>query len=496
MRTILGVSVAIGAGVILLVGAGASAADEVAKGRALFLREWMPDDPRATAETASARSTTTARASPVITSEHPAAPAPRARTSRSSPRSKCPTPATARKTSALGGLGFMVGALSGSAVEEAKPEPGKLDGQPPAIAKKPDVESLAKSHAGFRSARSVVLHRYSVDPTYQSWRLQLLGNGGSVPIPLRSKEDRALADIRMVRLRGISDAAQDALRPFMQSRADGFQLLLSRRNTPPLFGVGLIDKVPVEAIEAAARQSNPSFPEVRGRVSRLKGGKIGRFGWKGQTPDLKEFVLTACAVELGLEVPGHSQGGIPNAPHYKSAGLDLDERECTALIAYVRALPAPAVREASGRKEAEVIRAGKEAFQAIGCATCHTPKLGEVEGLYSDLLLHDMGDELSDTGSYGVFVPDSPAPPSSPDGSEPAPTRREWRTPPLWGFRDSGPYMHDGRADDLEQAVAQHDGQAARSAQRFFMLSPRERLKVEAFLKSLTAPTEPLGAGG
>ena len=67
-------------------------------------------------------------------------------------------------------------------------------------------------------------------------------------------------------------------------------------------------------------------------------------------------------------------------------------------------------------------------------------------------------------------------------------TRQEWRTPPLWGFRDSGPYLHDGRAQTLEQAVAMHGGQGAPSAQKFFELSPRERLQVEAFLKSLVAP--------
>ncbi len=44
-------------------------------------------------------------------------------------------------------------------------------------------------------------------------------------------------------------------------------------------------------------------------------------------------------------------------------------------------------------------------------------------------------------------------------------TRQEWRTPPLWGFRDSGPYLHDGRAQTLEEAVAMHGGQGAFAAQ-------------------------------
>ncbi len=58
----------------------------------------------------------------------------------------------------------------------------------------------------------------------------------------------------------------------------------------------------------------------------------------------------------------------------------------------------------------------------------------------------------------------------------------------MWGFRDSGPYLHDGRADTLDQAVVLHGGEATRIAQKFFGLSPRERRQVEMFLKSLTAP--------
>ena len=82
-------------------------------------------------------------------------------------------------------------------------------------------------------------------------------------------------------------------------------------------------------------------------------------------------------------------------------------------------------------------------------------RLGDIDGIYSDLLLHDMGPALSDSGSYyGISEPDS-----SKDGVK----RQEWRTPPLWGFRDSGPYLHDGRAKNLEEAVALHGGEAAKS---------------------------------
>jgi CxxC motif-containing protein (DUF1111 family) len=66
----------------------------------------------------------------------------------------------------------------------------------------------------------------------------------------------------------------------------------------------------------------------------------------------------------------------------------------------------------------------------------------------------------------------------------------------LWGFRDSGPYLHDGRAQTLDQAVALHGGQGSAAAREFFKLAPRERLQVEAFLKALVAPQTYLAQAG
>ena len=231
---------------------------------------------------------------------------------------------------------------------------------------------------------------------------------------------------------------------------NGFNVSVSERNTPPLFGAGLIDEIPSEVLVADGGAS--SRPSVRGRVSRTKEGRIGRFGWKAQVPSLHEFVRGACANELGLEVPGHSQGASPLAPGETCAsGLDLTEPECDDLVAYVRALPAPVAVDPSGPQGTKDMRAGRRLFAQVGCASCHVPTLGDVQGIYSDLLLHDMGQSLSDSGStYGVER----------SGHADGPTPREWRTPPLWGYRDSGPYMHDGRAQNLEEAVALHDGQA------------------------------------
>jgi CxxC motif-containing protein (DUF1111 family) len=64
----------------------------------------------------------------------------------------------------------------------------------------------------------------------------------------------------------------------------------------------------------------------------------------------------------------------------------------------------------------------------------------------------------------------------------------EWRTPPLWGVADSAPYMHDGRAATLEDAIFRHAGQGAKSARKFGALAPAEQQQIVIFLKTLRAP--------
>src|SRR5262249_32439695 len=142
-----------------------------------------------------------------------------------------------------------------------------------------------------------------------------------------------------------------------------------------------------------------------------------------------------------------------------------------SLVAYVRELPAPVAAAPSHSRAGE---AGRSLFESIGCSACHTPRLGDIDGIYSDLLLHDMGPDL---GSLGDYYGDASG---SPSGSE-------WRTPPLWGFRDSAPYLHDGRAPSLEEAVEFHGGQADDSAARFSQLPPTEKSQILRFLDSLTA---------
>jgi CxxC motif-containing protein (DUF1111 family) len=381
-----------------------------------------------------------------------------------------------------------------------------------------DRKTLAKLHPGFAFANSVVLHKGATFAGYETWRSQVAGMRFSgqqrsgvemqmfVPHVVVVQEEQAVGvrrsnggmvmaqlkrQVQMARLNGGNAS----------SRQGNFVITKSQRNTTALFGAGLIDSIPTKVLEQleAAQAKNKV---VSGRVARLKDGSAGRFGWKAQKARLDSFVMTACAVEVGLNVPDHPQAGHPQKADYMPAGLDLNQAQCDALIEYIAELPAPQQRPFGDETDAGYIKGGHALFAKVGCADCHVKDVGEVAGIFSDLLLHDMGGELGDTGSYDVFIPNStpegdvieftglPGQPNRVAKKVTGATRQEWRTPALWGVRDSAPYLHDGRAQTLAQAIAMHGGESARSTQKFFALSDAERFQVISFLKSLIAPTQ------
>lgn len=217
-------------------------------------------------------------------------------------------------------------------------------------------------------------------------------------------------------------------------------------------------------------------------------GRVGRFGWKAQTATLAEFVEQACANELGLGNPHQPQPQPLTSPGYAVPGIDLTQEQCDQLTQFVASLPRPAERWPADPAAHAGAEAGQRLFSAIGCADCHTPDLGPVKGLYSDLLLHRMGQALQGGGGGGYGTP-QPTPVLIPESENPQIVQlSEWRTPPLWGVADSAPYLHDGRAATLREAIFEHGGQAARSAKRFGALGPAEQEQLIAFLNTLRAP--------
>ncbi len=271
-------------------------------------------------------------------------------------------------------------------------------------------------------------------------------------------------------------------------------VLVSQRNTPALFGDYLIDAIPDRDIIA-----NENLQHVRwgfapkksddlpvGRALRLPNGRIGHFGWKAQSASLSDFVQAACANELGLGNPGQAQPRPLSKPYYQPVSYDLTQEQCDQITAFVASLSRPIEKLPDDSLLRNDAIEGKRLFSQVGCADCHTPDVGSVKGLYSDLLLHDMGEPLQGGGSYNDPIPTLPNPNPPPPNDGPSPG--EWRTPPLWGVADSAPYLHDGRAPTLEEAIKMHGGQGTRSVRNFASLSDTEKNQVITFLRTLRAP--------
>ncbi|HUY93446.1 MAG TPA: di-heme oxidoredictase family protein [Pirellulales bacterium] len=336
---------------------------------------------------------------------------------------------------------------------------------------------------------TTVLHRFSPDPNYDAWRGRFLSASRQAQLPLA----RIVAFTT-----GANKHPLKGMNPVQ--RLDGMAYQHSQRNTPALFGAGMIDSLPDSVFVELQKRQSSKTGGVSGRAPRAANGKVGRFGWRGQTENLHEFVLGACAVELGLEAPGRPQPIDPLQVGFDRPlllgrhGLDISDEQCKSLTHFVAHLPAPRQLTPTDDLEAQTVARGERRFEKIGCADCHVRQVAHVTGIYSDLLLHDLGEGLEDP------VPASPAQGSTGSASyyggadsllvKASPEeRREWRTPPLWGVSDSAPYLHDGRARTFAEAIAWHGGEAAKSAQDFRRLEVDEQEEVLAFLKCLAAPT-------
>lgn len=285
---------------------------------------------------------------------------------------------------------------------------------------------------------SIVLHKQSTDPSFAAFRRQL------------------------------GDPQQ------------GTRLDISQRNTPSLFGLGLVDKIPDEALlQQASRQKSLS---LSGRVSRTADGRVGKFGWKAQTATLRDFIEGAAAGELGLQTPAKHQGSDPRTPAKPAPDTDLSTEQIDSLHAFVNSLARPKNRDENASKP------GESLFQLIGCSGCHVPDLGGVKDLYSDLLLHTMKAEPKEPGSYEVFgvsLKKNETPNKAPDPNHTKTRSDEWRTPPLWGVGITAPYMHDGSSPTLESAITAHGGEAESSARKYQNLKPDEKMQLNRFLRSL-----------
>jgi CxxC motif-containing protein (DUF1111 family) len=291
--------------------------------------------------------------------------------------------------------------------------------------------------------------------------------------------------------------------------------IVSPRQTPALYGDSLIDAIPDATILAnVTLEANSPTDQALGihgtanMVPDMLGvSRPGRFGYKGFIVTLLQFTSFAMTHDLsvtnlafptedlpqGNPIPvgcNPADFNNPNDPDLPS-GRVASTRLTSYLPAYLAA-PVPAVPTAA-------TAAGAATFVSIGCAACHINSLktganfavpldypasmggtgqsrvskaisNQTANLYSDLLLHDMGQGLAD----GVQ-----------DGQA---TGSQWRTTPLWGLSQKQFLLHDGRctgANAIDCAITAHGGESNIVINNYLTLSPTDEANLLAFLGSL-----------
>ena len=269
------------------------------------------------------------------------------------------------------------------------------------------------------------------------------------------------------------------------------ELQTSARVAPVMLGLGLLEAIPEAAILANADADDQNQDGISGRANQVWDRKqqktvLGRFGWKANQPTVEQQTASAFHGDMGISsflLPEQNcsarQSACLTAPD--GGTPEISNEILDKVVFYASMLAVPARRNVN---EPQVVQ-GQLLFNKAGCISCHMTSFttGTKHGFpeleqqsiqpYTDLLLHDMGEGLSDQR------PDFLA------------TGSEWRTTPLWGIglietvNGHTRYLHDGRARNLLEAVLWHGGEAEQAKQNVLVMSKTERAALIRFLQSL-----------
>jgi CxxC motif-containing protein (DUF1111 family) len=267
---------------------------------------------------------------------------------------------------------------------------------------------------------------------------------------------------------------------------------LSFRIPTPVFGTGLIEAISDTTLKSNL-SNNPAIKAALGISGKLNtsgnDGTVTRFGWKAQNKSLHIFAAEAYNVENGVtsDLFPQERDETPSCAFNVSPESSLDfetgaSDDPTVFAAFMRFLAPPS----RGNINASVVN-GAQVFSQVGCALCHTPSLQsgvnaiaalsqQPVNLYSDLAVHGMGPGLAEGIAQGNATGD------------------EFRTAPLWGLGQRVFFLHDGRTNNLLQAILAHASPAAGSIpaseangviRRFNQLSNSDQQSLLNFLRSL-----------
>ena len=227
---------------------------------------------------------------------------------------------------------------------------------------------------------------------------------------------------------------------------------VSRRIPPPLYGVGLIERIPDATIRAHCGEGHIDSAKLQGAEPR---NQVARFGHKPYLGTVMDFVaseLFTQGISNALEGPGSKDDDSFPDP-------EVDSKFVADLAAFVRGLQPP------GRNGTDA--GGEAAFRSFGCSVCHVPDMPPATNVFSDFCVHRMGEALAD----GIFDHEA-------EGDE-------FGTTPLQGLRFKTVLLHDGRATTVDAAIRAHGGESQRAADAYRDAPGYQREALLRFLKTL-----------
>lgn len=318
------------------------------------------------------------------------------------------------------------------------------------------------------------------------------------------------------------------------------------RNPPMALGLGFVQALAAEMTRDLQRARDEALAQAKDEGSPItielksKGVRFGRltayptgfpdtsdvegvdpdlvvkpFGWKGKFATLRRVVEDAAFVHFGVQShvlaadhrddpdPGRMGDG-PDwwDPDGDGRQRELEEGTLTAAAVYLAMVESPVILPPHDPELRDRWASGSLLFDDIGCNECHRrelvlrsstweerpdttgaagvtlnlmldgegPKSGARVYLFSDLKRHDLGEALADPV----------------EGDVPGVGRHMWLTRPLWSLAETAPYLHDGRAATIPEAIEVHGGEAREAAEAFAALSTEQQADLHIFLLSLT----------
>jgi len=267
----------------------------------------------------------------------------------------------------------------------------------------------------------------------------------------------------------------------------------------PLFGDGQVENTPDINLEndATAVSSQRQTDGISGNFNHSgNDGTITCFGWKAQNKSLLMFAGEAYNVEQGVtnELFGNERDDTAScqfnqlpedATNLVDTGLssspasDLSS-DIVNFAAFMRLSAGPQPAPAASPAAAASITRGQQAFVNVGCNLCHIAQHMTAQSIftqqsnvtffpYSDFELHEMG-TLQDQITQGQAL------------------GNQFRTAPLWGVGQRIFFLHDGRTQDLLQAIKAHSSSGSEANTvigNFNVLPASSQQDILNFLRSL-----------